>query len=632
MLQHIRERFTGVFAIVLLGMLGVSFVFFGIGNFTFLSGDYAAKVEDVEISLFQLESAYQNQLLNYSDYGNIPPELRQTLKVNTLERMIRETLVDVHVAEQGYRVSDEQVAQIIQSAPQFQENGEFNRDLYYAWLDQTVQDPRNFEAQQRRAYRTSQLQRGIGATAFVTPTEYRRYLNLFAEKRQASVAVFDIAALADTIVVRDEDIQAYYDDRPDDFRAPESADFEYIEINRVELAENIEIADDVLQQYYEENSGRFLQDEQRQARHILLTVEDGEAEAEQQAIALTARVQAGEPFEDLARQYSKDGGTANNGGDLGTVLQSQMPGALGDAIFSMQQGDVLGPVRTDFGFHVVRLDQIIAGGALPLDQVRNELLTELRADGVEGQARALERQLSDALFDATELQSVATEAGLEVKKVTTFTRSGGEPFGANQAVIDAVFDQQVLTGGQISDLIEVDADRSIMLRVVAYNEAARRPLEEVRDSIVFSLQSQRAVNIIEDRSRRLREALEEGRDFEEMANELEATYTPNLVLGRTGEDLDGAILDEIFRAKKPSPGHARLGSTVTTTGDYAVFMVHGVIPGRPETIPLAERDQRKEELQNAAGASDYIAFVNELTRKASIERNEDALAEPDFLQ
>lgn len=632
MLQQIRERFTGVFAIVLLGMLAVSFIFFGIGNFTFLSGDFAAKVEGSEISLAQLEGTYQNQLLTYSDYGNLPPEIRQTLKSNTLERLIRERLVEVHVMNEGYRIGDEQIAALLQSAPQFQEKGVFNRELYYAWLDQTVQDPRVFEASQRRTYRISQLQRGIGATAFVTPTEYRRYLNLFAEQRQASLAIFDIASLADTVVVTDEDVQTYYAARPDDFRSPESVDFEYVEINREVLAAEIEIAEDILRQYYDDNSHRFLQDEQRQARHILLTLDDGEEAAEQQASDLTARVQAGEPFEDLARQYSKDGGTASQGGDLGTVMQSQMPGALGDAIFSMAKGDVLGPVRTDFGFHVLRLDQVVSGGALPLDQVRDELMQELRADGAEGQARALESQLSDALFDATELQAVAADAGLEVMTVAEFTRAGGDPFGANQAVIDTVFDSLTLSEGQISDVVEVDANRSIMLRVVEHHEAARRSVDDVRDDIVFGLQSERAVNIIEDRSRRLREALEEGRDFAAMAFELEADFTPDLLLERESTDVDSVVLNDIFRAKKPSPGRARLGSSITTDGDYAVFMVNAVVPGRPEAIPLADRDQRKEDLQVTAGTSDYNAFVNELIRTSSIERNENALAEADFLQ
>jgi len=630
MLQHIREKFTGVFALVLLGTLAVSFVFFGIGNFTFLSGGNAAKVGGVEISLARLEGAYQNRLLQFADYGNLPDETRRLLRSDTLERLISDAVVATHVGTEGYRVGDAQIAEIIQSEPQFQTDGVFNKELYYSWLDQTVQSARQFEARQRQSLRLSQLQRGIGATAFVTPTEYRRYLNLYFEQRVASIATFDIAALADTVVVRDEDVQDYYDARPDDFRSPESVDFEYLEINREVLSQELDISEEVLQQYYEDNTGRFQQDEQRQASHILITPDGDEVAAEEQARAITARIQAGEPFADLAKQYSKDGGTANQGGSLGTVMHSQMPGALGDAIFSMDQGEILGPVKTDFGFHVVKLSDIVDGGPLPLDQVRGELLQELSAQGIEGQVRQLERQLSDALFDSTDLQMVAASTGLEVKTVTGYTLGGGEPFGTNQAVIEAVFDPLVIDEGQISDLIEVDVNRSVMILVTEHQEEARRPLEDVSADIIFTLQSERALNMIDDRSRRLRDALTEGRSFSDIASELEATFTPNLTLTRIDDGVDGAVLNAIFRAKKPNPGLSRLGSAVATNGDYAVFTINAVFPGRPEAIALADRDQRKEELQSAAGAADYVAFVNELSRHIDIERSDDALSEQDF--
>lgn len=632
MLQRIRDRLTGPFAIAILAVIGISFGFFGVVDYNFLSAGHAAKVNDIEISILQLENAYQNQLLSVSDYGNLPAETRRLVRQNALERLIRDALVEQHVAEKGFRIGDQMIAEMIQSAPQFQENGVFKKELYYAWLDQQVLSPTQFEALQRQNIRTSQLQRGIAATAFVTPSEYRRYLNLYAEQRLAAVAIFDIADLAETIVVKDEDIETYYAARPDDFRAPESVDFNYIEVDRSAIESGIEITEDELQQYYESVSDRYRQDESRRASHILLTFDGDEAAAEEQATALTARAQAGEPFADLARQYSKDGGTSGQGGSLGTVLQSQMPGALGDAIFSMDAGEILGPVKSQFGFHVVKLDEIIPGGPLPLDEVRGELLTDLREQAVETRMRDIERQLSDMLFDADDLQSMADATGMEVRSTTGFTRSGGEPFGSNQTVIDTVFDPLVLTDRQISDVVEIDANRSIVVKVTAYHEEARRPLDEVRDDIRFAMQSERAVNIIEDRARRLREALEQGRDFQDMAFELEAEFIPAVTVTRTDETLDPAVLDAIFRAKKPSPGKARLGSTVTTDGDYAVFAVNAVIPGRPESIPLAERDARKENLQNLSGFSDFNAFVNELKRNADIEISDNALSGQDFLQ
>jgi peptidyl-prolyl cis-trans isomerase D len=608
MLQKIRDKLTGGFAMAILAIIFVPFAFFGLTNYNFLSAGWAA------------------------EYGELPAEYLTSIKSSILERLIRDTLVELHVAESGYAIDDGMVMEMIQGAPQFQEDGVFKKELYYTWLDQTAQDARVFEAQQRQAMRNSQLQRGIGATAFVTPAEYRRYLNLVTEQRQVSIATFDVAALAETVIVKDEDVSAYYEARPNDFMSPETVDFEYIDLRRDWLMQTIEITEEELVQLYEETKDRYQQDEQRQVSHILITFDDDEAAAEEQATALAARANAGEPFEDLARQYSKDGGTSEQGGSLGTVLQSQFPGALGDAIFGIQKGEIQGPVKSDFGFHIIRVDDIIAGGALPFDQVRSELEADLKTRMVDLRFIELERALSDALFDANDLQMMAETSGLTVMQSTGYTRSGGEPYGANQAMIDTIFDEAVLVNGQISDVIEVDNNRSSVVQVTEYHPEARKTLDEVRDDITFTLQSERALNMIQDRARRFSEALQEGKEFDVAASEVEAAVTPAVIVGRQDEKIDAAVLDAVFRARKPSPGNARIDNAVTTGGDYAVFMLTAVIPGRPESIPLAERDARKDELESRAGNADYTAYVTELAHRASIERSEEALQQQDFFQ
>lgn len=617
---------------VILGIIFVPFAFFGISNFNFLSAGWVARVNDVEISQFQLENAYQNQLLQLSEFGELPAEYLTSIKSGILEGLIRDTLVRVHVAKSGYRIDDAMVTAVIQGATQFQEGGVFNKELYYTWLDQTAQDAGLFEAQQRQGIRISQLRRGIGATAFVTPAEYRRYLNLFGEQRQVSIATFDVAALAETVVVKEEDIMAYYDARPNAFLSPETVDFEYIELRRDVLTQAIEISEEELLQYYEESTNRFQHDEQRRARHILITFDDDEAAAEEQAAALTARARAGEPFEDLARQYSKDGGTSGQGGDLGIILQSQMPGALGDAIFAMQKGEIQGPVRSDFGFHVVRLDDIAGGGPLAFDEVRGELEGELKTRAADAEFLELERKLVDALFDVNELQVMAETSGLEVALATGYTRTGGAPFGGSQAVIDAVFDESVLTDGQISDVIEIDINRTAVIQVKAYHPEVRKTVDDVRDEITFTLQSERALNMIQDRARRFSDALKDGQAFAAAALEVEAAVTPSVIVGRQDEAIDARVLNEIFRARKPAPGNARIDSAMTTTGDYAVFMITAVIPGRPEAIPLADRDARKDDLESKSGAADFSAYVTELGRRASIERSDEALQQQDLFQ
>ena len=629
MLQKIRDRFTGGFALAILALIGIPFAFFGI-DYNFIGVGFAAKVNGTEITMPQLENAYQTQLLQLSEQGTIPDEYRPLIRAGVLERLIRDALVAGYLDDQGYRVGDAMITDLIQTVPQFQEDGVFSKDLYYTWLDERALDPNVFEAQQRREMRIAQLQRGIGATAFVTPSEYRRYLNLYGEQRQVSVATFDLLSIGNGIEVGDGEVSAYYDARPDDFMSPESVDFEYIEIRRDLLAEQVELTEDTLAAYYEEVAGRYLQDEQREASHILITFDDDEAAAEEQATAIAARARAGEPFTDLARQYSKDGGTAAQGGSLGRILQSQMPGALGDAIFSMSRGQIEGPVRTVFGFHIVRLEDIVEGGPMPLEQVRGELESELRGQQAEQRYRELERALSDALFDAGSLADMAAATGLEIQSASGFTRIGGTPFGANQAAIDTVFDVRVLQDGEISDVVELDANRSVVIKVTAYHEEARKTLDEVREQIRAIIVSERAQLAAREGAEQLQNALREGTSLGDAAAAAGAELAEPMIIGRQDETMDTRVADAAFRVRKPLPGKARVGTAMTTDGNLAVFLVSAVIPGRPETIPLADRDARKEELAVAAGVADFNAFVTELERRADVVRSEDALEEQDF--
>lgn len=626
MLQNIRDRFTGGFAIAILALICVPFIFFGI-NYNFTGAGYAAKVDGEEISTFELENAYQNQLLQYADLGEIPATFRRQIKEAVLQNLIRNRLVQMYLREQGFRISDQMVAQLIQRAPEFQENGAFSKDLYYKFLEQRVIDARVFEENQRARLEQAQLQRAIGATAFVTPGEYRRYLNLYGELRRVAVAVFDTDTIAQDIEVTDADLSVYYDEHPTQFMTPESVDIQYLEVNREKLAAEAEISEAELQHYYEESAGRYQQDEQRDARHILITFDGDEAAAEQKAKELLARAQAGEPFADLARQYSRDGGTSGQGGELNEKLQSQLPSVLGDAIFSMREGEIRGPVRSNFGFHIIKLDSIQEGGALPLDQVRAELERELRDEKADIAFRSKEKALSDALFDAVDLPTMAEMTGLELQSAMGYTRSGGEPFGANQAAIDAVFDGRVLNDRELTDIVELDAGRSVVIGVTQHHEASRQSLDQVRDLITASIKNDRARALIQDRVQQLKTAVENGDEFESAAAGFAANVTPYTVVDRVNEDLDGRVLEAIFRARKPLQGHPRVGSALTGDGSYAVFSIDAVAPGRPEAVPLADRDARKEQLAAQSGAADYTAFILQLQADADIVSSNDALDE-----
>ena len=632
MLQQIREKFTGWVALVILGVIAVTFVFVGGANFSVLGDNYAAKVEGSEISIGQFEQTYRQQLEQNPTWAQLPEEYRVQIRQQILDMLVRERLVELYLAESGYQISDQQLTASIQRVPDFQVDGKFDMETYETVLLQNGYSPAQFEEAQRRAMRRDQLQRAIGATALVTPAEYRRYLNLVAEQRLVSLATFDIEAAAAEVDVSDDMVTTFYEDNDTMFLTPETVDIEYVEVRRDAIASEIEISDELLQEYYLDSQNRYLQDEQRQARHILILFNDDEDAAEATAIDLLARARAGESFEALAEEFSMDGGTAANGGDLGALTRSQLPGDLGGAIFAMSEGQIDGPVKTDFGFHVVRLDRILEQGPLPLDQVRGELLTELRDREAETAFRELERQLSDALFDNEDMQAIADIVGLELQSASEFTRTGGEPFGSNQAAIDAIFDERVYVDGEVSEVIELDANRSAIFKVVEHYEASRQSLDDVREEIVATIKKQQAAAIVFDRAGQLMQALDAGEEFGPAAEAAGATVSEPQLISRQDSELDQSVVFQIFAAKKPDAEGPVTSQVANASGGYTVFSLEAVLPGRPESIPLAERDQGKLQLAQQAGGSDYTAFVQSLYDGAEIVFNQDIVAASDLLQ
>ena len=631
MLQNIREKFTGWIAISILAVIGLSFVFVGL-NYSFIGQSYAAKVDGVEIGVGQFENAYREQLQANPQLAQLPEEYRQQLRSNILEQLIQQRVIDNYLDEAGYQIRDEDVTAMIQRAPEFQVNGKFDIETYRTLLAQAGYEPARFEAAQRQSLRRQQLQRAIRGSALVSPAQYRRFLNLAAEQRVVTLATIDADAVQSEVTVSDDMITAFYDDNPTLYQLPETADVEYVEISRNDIATTVSISEQDLQEYYESNTDRYLQDEQRQARHILVVFGDDEDAAETTAREILARAKAGEPFADLAREYSADSGTADRGGDLGVLTRSQLPGELGGAIFAMAEGTIEGPVKTDFGYHIVRLDRILERGPLPLEQVRAELTAELQDQQAESRFRELERQLSDALFDAPDIRALATAIGTEVKTAVGITRQGGGDFGNNQAAINAIFDEPVLAGELLSEIVEVDANRTVVFAVTKHVAARRQPLDAVRETIRETLKARQAESLMAEKAERMLAALAAGEEFATAAESIGATAAPPIAITRNAEEFDQSVAVAVFTALKPTADKPTWGSTRNDNGGFTVYSLDAVIPGRPESIPLAERDAGKMQLADQSGIGDFVAFVQALRANADIAINRDVLAAQDLFQ
>ena len=625
MLQNIRERFTGKFALVVLALICLPFLFFGVPS-DFIATDYVAKVNDNEISEPFFENSYRQELLRYDSQGiDVPDAARPIVRENLLNTIISGLLIDLYVDEKNVQITDEFVAKIIQSSPEFLVNGKFSKEVYYAWLNERVLEPAQFEESQRLSMRKSQLERGLRATSFVTPSEYRRYLNLVGEQREVTIAEIDLSVLAEPIELMDEDIETYYSLRQNEFMQPESIDFKYIEINKDKTNETITISEDEIREYFEDAGERFSRDERRQASHILFLFGDNEILSEQKAQEALNKLNEGEDFSALVLQYSDDGGTKEQGGNLGMLAKSQLPGALGDAVFAMNINEVSELVRTDFGFHIVQLNNIESDGQVPFETVRAELEMELKSQKSRINFTVIERELSDALFDADGIEVIARDLNFDLNELKGFTRDGGGEFGANQIVIDALFNAQRNNDSQLSDIIEVDANRSIVFQVSNFNEAIVMPLDQVRDQIISDMKFVSAEVLANNIATKISSLMENNEDLVPTIEELDSVTVRDVIINRLTEDVDFVIQANVFGMKKPLPGDTKVGTVVMQNSNYAVFSLKNHTYGIPEMIPQDERDAAKERLNQQSGVSDYTAFISELQLNAAIEKNEELL-------
>ena len=631
MLGYFREKFTGWIALAILAAIALSFVFVGL-NYTTATSTFAARVDGEDISAVDLENLFRLELQANPQIAQYPAEYRQQVRSQLLEQMIVQQVIDNYLDEAGYKITTADFTKYVHADPQFHEDGVFSEALYNEVIASRGRNVAQFEAETMRSLRRMQLQRAIRGSSVLTPMAYRKFLNLAYEQRIVTTATIDGSAVAEEVDVTDEMITAYYEDNPALYQLPETADIEYIEVLRSDVAGSVAVTEQELTEYYNDNADLYDQDEQRQARHILIQTGDDAAAAEALAGDLLARIQAGEAFEALAAEYSSDGGTASAGGDLGRATRSQLPEELGDAVFSMGEGELRGPIEGDFGFHIVRLDSILETGPLPFSEVRASILTELQDQRAEGLFMDRERALSDALFDATDLRSLAEATGSEIKSVAGFSRQGGEPFGTGPEVIDSIFQENILAGGQVSDLIQINADHTVVVSVMKHNEAKRQSLDEVREQIVATLTRNQTEELMASRAAEMQDSVDAGTEFTVAASSIGATVNAPLVLRRDSQESDQFLMASVFASPKPRQDAPSVGSTRNGAGGYTVYRIDAVMAGRPESLNVEQIDSGKLQLADGLGTGEFVAFVQALRASADVVIDQDVVAAQNLFQ
>jgi len=630
MLQRIGDSLKGQkwLAYLVLGALALVFAAwgaYGVVNLSFGGSNYAAEADGSKISLEEARNAWLRQQTQWQQRlggADIPPELRSKLQDQVLEGLISKALLTQRTLNLGYRVSQDALREAVHSEQAFQVGGQYSPEAAKAALAQAGVSLQAYEDDLRTSVQRVQLEGGIRASDFLTPLEVTRLTDLEDQEREVRYLVLPADRFKSAASVDAAAVQAYYQTHQAQFMTPESAHLQYAELRLEALAAQQSVSDADLHAAYEKNKSRLEVPEKRHARHILITGKD-DAAALAQAQQVLAQAKAGKDFGELAKQYSQDPGSAHNGGDLGWAERSSFVAPFADALYGMSVGEIKGPVKTQFGYHIIRLDEIQAGKSKSFDEARSELESQLRRDRATDRFGEVQEQLqARAAEPGADLNSLAQQYNLQAGDVATFLKgAGAPPLGAAPALQELVFADPPLALGRLGGPVLVGDDRLAIVKVLERRKPQPRPLAEVSEGIVATMIRERGTQAALKAAEAARDKLEGGTSFEAVAQELKVVADPAHFVGRRDPSIPAPLRDAVFAAPRPA-GKPVFRALALGDGGAAVVAVTRV-------RTAAEHDQRVQanravQETERQGTDDAMAYVEEVRRTADVRKNPKA--------
>ncbi len=618
MLQNIRDNSQGWIAktiigiiVMLLALTGFEAIFNAASN-----NQNAAEVNGEEISRYDLDQAMNMQR------RQLAQQLGQDFDASLLDdRLLRDSalgsLIDRMLLLQSaknanFAFSSEALDQLILQTPEFQVDGAFSAARFDQVIQQMGYSRLQFRQLLEQEMLIGQLRAGISGTGFVTDQQVDNFARL--EMQTRDFATLTLPAQQEAIEVGDEQIKEYYEANADRFRTPEQVIVEYVELKKESFFDQVEVSDEELQELYQKQIANLA--EQRRAAHILIEtggeLSDDEAKAKIDEIA--TRVKNGDDFAAVAKEASQDPGSANEGGDLGFAGPGVYDPAFEDALYALNEGEVSAPVKSEFGWHIIKLLGVQSPEVPAFESLKPQLVRELKAQQVEQRFVETSKQLEDSAFEASDLAQPAQELGLMVQTTEAFGRDGGEGITANRQVIQAAFSDEVLVDGANSSVIELDPDTSIALRVKEHLKPAAIPLADVREDIVQQLQRSLAAEAARAKGEQLLADLRKGQQPDD------AQWQAVEAATRSQEGVAPALLQAVFRMPHPEQQDKPSYSGVAlSNGDYAVVRLNGV--NEPEAaLTDEEKLNYRRFLASRVGQQDFAAFRQKLQAEAEIER------------
>jgi peptidyl-prolyl cis-trans isomerase D len=619
MLQAIRDRAQGIFAWVMLVLIGVPFALWGIQNY-FDSGKEqpVAVIGDHSIYERDVNRTYEQDLANLVGLAQFD---EKQLKREALEKLIREEILAQTAEEKNLAVSDTDVREFIQTLPYFQTEGKFDKEKYKIMLSSQGMNPTDFVYQVRRALVMEQFQRGVLDTAFVTPKQIETLLRLKNQERD--IEYLTLPPKKSDRAFSDAEIEDFYKKNITDFQNPERVSIEYVAVSLDDIAKTIQPTDAELHSFYEEQKGTFTTEERRKVSHILVSPEsegqDAEKEALAKASAIRERLLKGEDFAKLAKEASADPVSAQKGGDLGFITKSAMEQNFADAAFALKPGELSEPVKTSFGYHLIKVAEVSPGTTKTFEEVKKDLVTTFQHNAAENQFYERGQKLTELGYEHPDsLEPAAKALNLKIEQSGLFTRDAGTGIAERSEIREAAFSEDVLNGRN-SDPVELDNEKAVVLRVKEHQPASDKPLAEVRNDIIAKLRAEDTRQETRKRVDTLLSQVREGKPLAELAKEQKGlTVSKAAGLKRDSSNLSPVLVGAVFETAQGQNGKPVAKSVELDSGEQVIFSLLAVRDGAPAGDKAKEEEAARGFLAKSAGQREFSSFVSQLRQIADV--------------
>lgn len=622
MLQNIRDNSQGWIAKTIIGVIVALMALTGfdaIFQATSHSKD-AAKVNGEEITQVELSQAVdmqRRQLMQQLGKDFDPALLdEKMLHDAALKGLIDRKLLLQGANQAKFSFSEAALDQVILQTPEFQDNGQFSPERFDQVIRQLGYGRLQFREMLGQEMLIGQLRAGLAGSGFVTDEEVNAFARL--EKQTRDFATLNIKADPAAVKVSDDEVKAYYDEHAKEFMTPDQVVIDYIELKKSAFFDQVAVKDDELQALYQKEIANLA--EQRRAAHILIEVNDkvSDAQAKAKIEDIQQRLAKGESFEALAKEFSQDPGSAANGGDLGFAGPGVYDPTFETAVYGLKKDQVSEPVRTSFGYHLIKLLGVEAPEVPSFASLKDKLTRDLKTQQVERRFVDATKQLEDSAFEASDLAQPAQELNLTVHTSAPFGREGGEGIAANRAVVQAAFSTEVMDEGANSTALELDPETVVVLRVKEHLKPEQLPLEAVASSIHAHLVKEQAAGAAKAKAEGIIKDLRDGKLALNQPVAGQAWKVDEAVT-RGQDGIDPVVLQAVFRMPKPAAKDKPTFSTVSLAdGTVVVLRLNGVNDDAKPTDE--EKASYRRFLASRVGQQDFAAYRKQLENEAKVER------------